>query len=70
MLCLHGGAFQESQVPAGKVLLFVVVVVVCLFVSFFVFRDRVSLCSLGCPGTDSVNIRLVSNSEIQKPKQW
>jgi hypothetical protein len=29
---------------------------VCLFVCFcFVFRDRVSLCSLGCPGTHSVD---------------
>jgi hypothetical protein len=30
---------------------FVVVVVVVVVV----FRDRVSLCSLGCPGTDSVD---------------
>jgi hypothetical protein len=29
---------------------------VCLFVCFFfVFRDRVSLCSPGCPGTHSVD---------------
>jgi hypothetical protein len=34
------------------VTLFVVVVV---FVFCFVFRDRVSLCSHGCPGTHSVN---------------
>jgi hypothetical protein len=28
----------------------------CLFVLFFVFfRDRVSLCSLGCPGTHFVD---------------
>jgi hypothetical protein len=26
-----------------------------LFVCFFVFRDRVSLCSPGCPGTHSVD---------------
>jgi hypothetical protein len=26
-----------------------------LFVSLFVFRDRVSLCSPGCPGTHSVD---------------
>jgi hypothetical protein len=28
---------------------------VCLFVFCFVFQDRVSLCSSGCPGTHSVN---------------
>jgi hypothetical protein len=28
---------------------------VCLFVFVFVFRDRVSLCSPGCPGTHSVD---------------
>jgi hypothetical protein len=28
---------------------------VCLFVCLFVFRDRVSLCSPGCPGTHSVD---------------
>jgi hypothetical protein len=27
----------------------------CLFVFGFVFRDRVSLCSPGCPGTHSVD---------------
>jgi hypothetical protein len=27
----------------------------CLFVFVFVFRDRVSLCSPGCPGTHSVD---------------
>jgi hypothetical protein len=27
----------------------------CLIVLFFVFRDRVSLCSPGCPGTHSVD---------------
>jgi hypothetical protein len=27
----------------------------CLFVCLFVFQDRVSLCSLGCPGTHSVD---------------
>ena len=28
---------------------------VCLFVCLFVFRDRVSLCSPGCPGTHFVD---------------
>jgi hypothetical protein len=28
---------------------------VCLFVCLFVFRDRVSLCSPGCPGTQFVD---------------
>jgi hypothetical protein len=28
---------------------------VCLFFWFLVFRDRVSLCSPGCPGTHSVD---------------
>jgi hypothetical protein len=28
---------------------------VCLFVCLFVFRDRVSLCIPGCPGTHSVD---------------
>jgi hypothetical protein len=28
---------------------------VCLFVCFLVFRDRVSLCSPGCPGTHSAD---------------
>jgi hypothetical protein len=31
------------------------VVVVCLFVCFFVFQDRVSLYSPGCPGTHFVD---------------
>jgi hypothetical protein len=34
-------------------IVFVVVLFVCLFV--FVFQDRVSLCSPGCPGTHSVD---------------
>jgi hypothetical protein len=33
---------------------FFVCLFVCLFV-FMVFRDRVSLCSPGCPGTHSVD---------------
>ena len=46
------------------VLFFVVVVlfcfvvcfwVFCLFVCFLVFRDRVSLCNPGCPGTHTVD---------------
>jgi hypothetical protein len=28
---------------------------VCLFVCLFVFRDKVSLCSSGCPGTHFVD---------------
>jgi hypothetical protein len=35
-------------------LLLVFVLFVCLFVCF-VFQDRVSLCSPGCPGTHSVD---------------
>ena len=34
---------------------FVVVVVVVVVVFGFVFQDRVSLCSSGCPGTHSVD---------------
>jgi hypothetical protein len=30
-------------------------IIFCLFVWFLVFRDRVSLCSPGCPGTHSVD---------------
>jgi hypothetical protein len=33
---------------------------------FLFFRDRVSLCSPGCPGTHSVD-QLASNSEIRLP---
>jgi hypothetical protein len=38
----------------------------------FFFRDSVSLCSPGCPGTHSVD-QLASNSEIHlplPPKGW
>jgi hypothetical protein len=42
-------------------------VFVCLFVGF-VFGDRVSLRSLGCPGTNLLcRTRLASNSEICLP---
>jgi hypothetical protein len=28
---------------------------VCIYILFFVFQDRVSLCSLGCPGTHTID---------------
>jgi hypothetical protein len=37
-----------------------------VFVFCFFFRDRVSLCSLGCPGIHSVD-QVSSNSEIHLP---
>jgi hypothetical protein len=39
----------------GLVWFVVAVAFVCLFVCLFVFRDRVSLCSPGCPGTHFVD---------------
>jgi hypothetical protein len=40
---------QETQFSAS----FCTVFLLCLFVCLFVFRDRVSLCSPGCPGTQA-----------------
>ena len=34
---------------------FFVCLFVCLLACLFVLRDRVSLCSLGCPGTHSID---------------
>ena len=45
----HSGWY--FQVPS----IFYVFVCVCLFVCLFVFWDRVSLCSPGCPGTHFVD---------------
>jgi hypothetical protein len=45
-----GGGLQAPTHHVAQAVFF------CLFVfCFFVFRDRVSLCSPGCPGTHSVD---------------
>ena len=44
------------KLPSMLAFLFLFVCFVLLFVClFYFFRDRVSLCSLGCPGTHSVD---------------
>ena len=52
--------FTHSSVPdiLGCFYLLVIMYNVVIFLfcwGFLVFRDRVSLCSLGCPGTHSVD---------------
>ena len=50
-----GSAFQFYIYPLVLVLVFWVFLFFCFFVFFLVLRDRVSLCSPGCPGTHSVD---------------
>jgi hypothetical protein len=62
------------KLPSMLAFLFLFVCFVLLFVClFYFFRDRVSLCSLGCPGTHSVDqagleLRDASASQVLRLK--
>jgi hypothetical protein len=54
------GAFSQADFKVLLLLFFIFILLlfylfIYLFIYFLVFRDRVSLCSPGCPGTHSVD---------------
>ena len=65
---------KEPSVVGGSLLVylllllvFVVVVILGLFCFVSVFQDRVSLCSLGCPGTHYVDQTDFEPTQIHLP---
>jgi hypothetical protein len=51
LVCFEAGSFKHIY----TFLIFNFYLFICLFIYFFVFRDKVSLYSPGCPGTHLVD---------------